>query len=200
MNEKHKWKLWEIPIVILWFVGLFTFFHGIGYSKRTGDFDFKAGYFVIGILIIVPIYFYIRSLIDSEKSFPIENFHKEIVVQDIKRHKICKNIDLSRAIIESYVFGVGKDQNDYANIFYNKSDIEFVKTRLTIENYDKSIPTITAYTNIDKFTLKDIFQKHTSTHVYFDKYIPKHYFLDLEFLEEINLNKEPENQINLKKF
>ncbi|MCD1115921.1 hypothetical protein [Chryseobacterium turcicum] len=200
MKEKHKWKLWEIPIVILWFVGLFTFFHGIGYSKRTGDFDFKAGYFVIGILIIVPVYFYIRSLIDSEKSFPIENFNRDIVVQDIKRHKICKNIDLSRAIIESYVFGVGKDQNDYANIFYNKSDIEFVKTKLTIENYDKSIPTITAYTNIDKFTLKDIFQKHTSTHVYFDKYIPKHYFLDLEFLEEINLNKEPENQINLKKF
>lgn len=199
MKEKHKWKLWEIPIVILWFVGLFTFFHGIGYSKQTGNFDFKAGYFVIGILIIVPVYFYIRSLTDSEKGFPIENFNRDIVVQDIKRHKICKNIDLSHAIIESYVFGVGKDQNEYANIFYNKSDIEFVKTKLTIENYDKSLPTITAFTNIDKFTLKEIFQKHTVTNVYFDKYIPKHYFIDLEFLEEIDLNNEPENQINLKK-
>lgn len=200
MKEKHKWKLWEIPIVILWFVGLFTFFHGIGYSKRTGDFDFKAGYFVIGILIIVPIYFYIRSLIDSEKSFPIENFNRDIVIQDIKHHKIYKNIDLSRAIIESYVFGVGKDQNDYANIFYNESDIEFVKTKLTIENYDKSVPTITAFTNIDKFTLKEIFQKYPSTNVYFDKYIPKHYFIDLEFLEDIDLNNELENQINLEKF
>ncbi|WP_175621742.1 hypothetical protein [Chryseobacterium schmidteae] len=199
MKEKHKGKLWEIPIVILWFVGLFTFFHGIGYSKQTDNFDFKAGYFVIGILIIVPVYFYIRSLTDNEKGFPIESFHKDIVVQDIKRHKICKNVDLSRAIIESYVFGVGKNQNEYANIFYNKRDIEFVKTKLTIENYDKSLPTITAFTNIDKFTLKEIFQKHTFTNVYFDKYIPKHYFIDLEFLEDIDLNSESENQINLKK-
>ena len=106
---------------------------------------------------------------------------------------------MSRAIIESYVFGVGKDQNDYVNIFYNKSDIKFVKTKLTIGNDDKSLPTITAFTNINQLILKEFFQKHTFTNVYFDKYIPNHYFIDLEFLEDINLNNGPENQINLKK-
>ncbi|WP_415329046.1 hypothetical protein [Chryseobacterium sp. MMS23-Vi53] len=199
MKEKEKWKDWQIPIGILWYAGLFILFYGIGYSKSSGTFDFKGGYFVIGILIVAPIYMYIRSIIESEKGFPIENFHKDIVVEDIKRHKICEDVDLSRAVIESHVFGVGKDQNDYANIFYHKSDIEFVKTKITIEYYNKSLPTLTAFTNIDKFTLKEIFQKHSSTKVYFDKYIPSNYYLDLEFLIDIDLNKNSEHQINLKK-
>ncbi|SHM00482.1 hypothetical protein [Chryseobacterium polytrichastri] len=187
MKEKHQWKAWEIPIAILWLIGLFTLFHGIGYSKHSDTLDFKGGYFVIGILIVAPIYLYIRSTIESEKGFPLENFHKDIVVQDIKRHKIFKNIDLSHAVIESYVFGVGKNQNDYANIFYNKNDIEFVKTKITIQNYDKSLPILTAFTNIDKITLNEIFQKHSTTKVYFDKYIPNNYYIDLEFLIDLGI-------------
>ncbi|MFL9834930.1 hypothetical protein [Chryseobacterium terrae] len=199
MKEKAKWTTGKVILFILWYTGLFTLMYGIGYSKSTGNFDFKAGYFVIGILIIAPIYFYVRSLNESKKGFPIENFHKDIVVQDIKRHKICENIDLAKAEIESYVFGIGKDQNDYANIFYNKNDIEFVKTKITIKYYDKSLPIITAFTNIDEITLKKIFQKYTSTKVYFDKYIPTNYYLDLEFLANLNLKESSENQINLSK-
>ncbi|WP_294329156.1 hypothetical protein [uncultured Chryseobacterium sp.] len=54
-------------MVILWFIGLFFFFHGIGYSKHESSLDFKAGYFIIGILIIAPIYYYIHSIIESGK-------------------------------------------------------------------------------------------------------------------------------------
>ncbi|ANF51138.1 hypothetical protein A0O34_11705 [Chryseobacterium glaciei] len=190
MKETPKWKTWQIPIGILWYIGLFILFYGIGYSKNSSTLDFKGGYFVIGILIVAPIYLYIRSIIESEKGFPLENFNKYIVVQDIKRHKICEKIDLTHAVIESYVFGVGKNQNDYANIFYNKSDIEFVKTKITIQYYDKSLPILTAFTNIDKIALKEIFQKQTSTKVYFDKYIPTNYYLDLEFLIDFELNNK----------
>lgn len=187
MKEKQNWNTWKVIITILWYVGLFTLFHGIGYSKNRSTLDFKGGYFVIGILIVAPIYFYIRTIIESEKGFPIENFHKDIVVEDIKRHKICEQVDLTRAVLENHVFGVGKDQNDYANIFYNKSDIEFVKTKITIEYYDKSLPILTAFTNIDPFTLKEIFQEQISTKVYFDKYITTNYYLDLEFLIDLKL-------------
>lgn len=190
MMKKSKWDAWKIIITILWLIGLFTLFYGIGYSKDKDTLDFKGGYFVIGILIVAPIYLYIRSIIEIEKGFPLENFNKDIVVQDIKRHKICENIDLTYAVIESYVFGVGKNQNDYANIFYNKSDIEFVKTKITIQYYDKSLPILTAFTNIDKIALKEIFKKQTSTKVYFDKYIPTNYYLDLEFLIDFDLNNK----------
>ncbi|MGH1519711.1 hypothetical protein [Chryseobacterium sp. JK1] len=174
----------KIAIYIIWLIGVFSFFHGIGYSKNKSNLDFKGGYFVIGILILAPLYYYIFSLIESEKGFPVENFNREIVVQDIKRHRITDDVDLSRAIIEHYVFGVGKDQNDYANIFYYKGDIEFVKTKITIEHIkDNLLITLTAFTNIDKITLKEIFQQYSSTKVYYDKYIPTNYYLDLEFLE-----------------
>lgn len=175
----------KVAIYIIWLIGLFSFFHGIGYSKYESSLDFKAGYFVIGILILAPLYYYIFSTIESEKGFPIENFNREIVVQDIKRHKISESVDLSRSTIEHYVFGVGKDQNDYANIFYYKGDIEFVKSKVTIEYIkNNSLIVLTAFTNIDKIKLKEIFHQYTSTKVYFDKYIPAHYYLDLEFLEK----------------
>ncbi len=185
LPKNKKWTPWTIAMAILWYIGLFLFFHGIGYSKNEGSLDFKAGYFIIGLLIIAPIYYYIRSTIESEKGYFLENFNKEIVIQDIKRHNISENVDLSHAIIESYVFGVGKDQNDYVNIFYNKSDIEFVKTKMTVEyTKDGTSLLLTAYTNIDKITLKEIIdQQFSSTKVYFDKYIPSHYYIDLEFLQ-----------------
>ncbi len=87
-------------------------------------------------------------------------------------------------MIENFVFGVGKDQNDYVNISYNKDDIEFVKTKITVEYTEgNSIRLLTAFTNVDKVTLKEIFKnQHFSTTVYFDKYIPGNYYLDLEFL------------------
>lgn len=192
MKETSKWKTWQIPIGILWYTGLFILFYGIGYSKDKDSLDFKGGYFVIGILIVAPIYLYIRSVIESEKGFPLENFNKDIVVQDIKRYKIFENIDLTDAMIENYVFGVGKNQNDYANIFYHKSDIEFVKTKITIKYYDKSLPALTAFTNIDQFKVKEIFQKQNSTKVYFDKYITTNYYLDLEFLIDFELNDKSE--------
>lgn len=184
LPKNKKWTPWTIAMILLWFIGLFCFFHGIGYSKHESSLNFKAGYFIIGILIIAPIYYYIHSTIQSEKGFPIENFNKEIVVQDIKRHKISEKVDLKSAIIENYVFGVGKDQNDYANIFYNKEGIEFVKSKITLEliKNNSSIP-LTAFTNIDRITLKEIFDQSPSTDVYFDKYIPANYYLDLEFLE-----------------
>lgn len=191
-HPKNKiWSSWKFVIVIIWLVGLLCFYHGIGYSKYESSLDFKAGYFVIGILILAPIYYYIYSIIESEKGFPLENFNKEIVIEDIKRHKITENVDLSRCMIENYVFGVGKDQNDYANIFYNKEGIEFVKSKITIKYIkDKSLITLTAFTNIDKTKLNEIFQQYTSTKVYFDKYIPTNYYLDLEFLE----NWEKQNE------
>lgn len=189
--KNRKWTPWTIAMAILWFIGLFLFFHGIGYSKNDSSLDFKAGYFIIGLLIIAPIYYYIHSTIESEKGFPLENFNKEIVVQDIKRHNISENIDLSRALIESFVFGVGKDQNDYANIFYNKEDIEFVKSKITVEYINNNPPILlTAYTNIDKITLKEIINKRSSTKIYFDKYIPSHYYIDLEFLQNWKIQKK----------
>ncbi|BAP33522.1 uncharacterized protein CHSO_4485 [Chryseobacterium sp. StRB126] len=191
LSKNKKWTPWTIAMTILWFIGLFFFFHGIGYSKYESSLDFKAGYFIIGILIIAPIYYYIHSTIESEKGYPLENFNKEIVIQDIKRHKIFENIDLIHSMIESYVFGVGKDQNDYANIFYNKSGIEFVKTKITVEYTKDDTPLfLTAYTNIDKITLKEIFQQYTSTKVYFDKYIPTNYYLDLEFLQSWEIQND----------
>lgn len=185
LTKNKKWTPLKVAITIIWLVGLFFFFDGIGYSKYESNLDFKAGYFVIGILILAPVYYYVYSIIESEKGFPLENFNKEIVIQDIKRHKIFENVDLSHAMIESYVFGVGKDQNDYVNIFYNKSDIEFVKTKMTIEYTKGNTSTfLTAYTNIDKITLKEIItQQFLSTKVYFDKYIPSNYYIDLEFLQ-----------------
>ncbi|AZB00348.1 hypothetical protein EG359_12270 [Chryseobacterium joostei] len=185
LPKNKKWTPWKLAIFIIWLVGLLCFYHGIGYSKYESSLDFKAGYFVIGILILAPIYYYIYSIIESEKGFPLENFNKEIVIQDIKRHKITENVDLSRCMIENYVFGVGKDQNGYANIFYNKEGIEFVKSKITIEYIkDKSLITLTAFTNIDKTKLNEILQQYTSTKVHFDKYIPTNYYLDLEFLED----------------
>lgn len=182
--KNKKWTPLKVIITVIWLIGLFFFFDGIGYSKDKSSLDFKAGYFVIGILILAPIYYYVYSIIESEKGFPIENFNKEIVIQDIKRHKIFENVDLNSAIIESYVFGAGKDQNDYVNIFYNKESIEFVKSKITLEHIkNKSLITFTAFTNIDKITLKEIFHQYDSTAVYFDKYIPTNYYLDLEFLE-----------------
>ncbi len=47
----------------------FFLFHGIGYSKYKDSLDFKAGYFVIGILMLAPVYYYIHSTIASEKDF-----------------------------------------------------------------------------------------------------------------------------------
>lgn len=182
--KNKKWTPLKVIITVIWLIGLFFFFDGIGYSKDKSSLDFKAGYFVIGILILAPIYYYVYSIIESEKGFPIENFNKEIVIQDIKRHKIFENVDLKSAIIESYVFGAGKDQNDYVNIFYNKESIEFVKSKITLEHIkNKSLITFTAFTNIDKITLKEIFHQYDSTAVYFDEYIPTNYYLDLEFLE-----------------
>lgn len=197
--KKNKREPWEIPVVILWYAGLFSFYHGIGYSEEKNAFDFKGGYFVIGILILAPIYLFIRSIKEKEKSFPVENFHKDIVINDIKKYKIFEEINLTGAEIESYVFGVGKDQNDYANIFYNKNDIEFVKTKVAIPYFNKSLPAITAFTNIDAVTLKDIFQQYSSTKVYFDKYIPTDYYIDLEFLIDFDMQKNAESQIDLKK-
>lgn len=182
--KNKKWTPLKVIITVIWLIGLFFFFDGIGYSKDKSSLDFKAGYFVIGILILAPIYYYVYSIIESEKGFPIENFNKEIVIQDIKRHKIFENVDLKSAIIESHVFGAGKDQNDYVNIFYNKESIEFVKSKITLEHIkNKSLITFTAFTNIDKITLKEIFHQYDSTAVYFDEYIPTNYYLDLEFLE-----------------
>lgn len=185
LAKNKKWTPLKVAITVIWLVGLFFFFDGIGYSKYESSLHFKAGYFVIGILILAPVYYYVYSIIESEKGFPIENFNKEIVIQDIKRHKIFENVDLSRAMIESYVFGVGKDQNDYANIFYNKLDVEFVKTKITVEYTKGDTPIIlTAYTNIDRITVKEIItQQFSSTKVYFDKYIPSNYYIDLEFLQ-----------------
>jgi len=196
--KKDKREPWEIPVVILWYVGLFIFYSGIGYSKEKNAFDFKGGYFVIGILILAPIYLFIRSIKEKEKSFPVENFHKDIVIHQIKKYKICEEINLAGAEIESYVLGVGKDQNDYANIFYNKNYIEFVKTKITIPYFNKSLAAITAFTNIDAVTLKEIFHSHPSAKVYFDKYIITNYYIDLEFLEDPSLIKS-EFQTNLKK-
>ncbi|MFZ4931834.1 hypothetical protein [Chryseobacterium sp. Mn2064] len=182
--KSKKWTPLRVVITICWLIGLLFFFHGIGYSKNNSNLDFKGGYFVIGILILAPVYYYVYSIIESEKGFPVENFNREVVVPDIKRHKITEDVDLSQAIIEHYVFGVGKDQNDYTNIFYYKGDIEFVKTKITIEYIkDNLLITLTAFTNIDKITLKEIFQQYPSTKVYYDKYIPTNYYLDLEFLE-----------------
>ena len=121
--KNKKWTPWNIAIAIaiIWLVGLFFLFHGIGYSKYNDSLDFKGGYFVIGILILAPVYYYIHSIIESEKGFPLENFNKDLIIQDIKRYKICGHVDLRNAMIENFVFGVGKDQNDYVNIFYNKT-------------------------------------------------------------------------------
>lgn len=184
--KKHKREPWEIPVLILWYVGLFIFYHGIGYSKEKNAFDFKGGYFVIGILILAPIYLFIRSLKENDKPFAVENFHRDITIGTIKKYKICEDIDLTGAAIESYVFGIGKDQNDYANIFYNQNDIKFVKTKVTIPYFNKSLPVITAFTNIEAMVLKEIFRHHISATVYFDKYIPTNYYIDLAFLEDIN--------------
>lgn len=185
--KKHKREPWEIPVIILWYVGLFIFYYGIGYSKEKNAFDFKGGYFVIGILILAPIYLFIRSIKENEKAFPVENFHRDIVMGTIKKYKICEDIDLTRAVIESYVFGTGKDQNDYANIFYNQNNIKFVKTKVTIPYFNKSLPVITAFTNIEAIILKEIFRHHIYATVYFDKYIPTNYYIDLAFLEDLNL-------------
>ncbi|GEN76855.1 hypothetical protein [Chryseobacterium hagamense] len=197
--KKDKREPWEIPVMILWYAGLFSFYHGIGYSREKNVFDFKGGYFVIGILILAPIYLFIRSIKEKEKSFPVENFHKDIVISDIKKYKICEDIDLTASVIESYVFGVGKDQNDYVNIFYNKNDIEFVKTKVTISYFNKSLPDIAAFTNIEAVALKEIFQKYSLTKVYFDKYILTNYYLDLEFLIDLDIQKNTESQRDLKK-
>lgn len=190
MKEKSKFKIWQIPLIITLFVGMCLVAYGAGGKPKLPPYhksSFKAEYFIGGLCILIPLYLYIRYMMDEEEGFPLENFHKDIVIQDIKRHKICENIDLTHAVIESYVFGVGKNQNEYANIFYNKSDIEFVKTKITIQYYDKSLPILTAFTNIDKITLKEIFQKHSTIKVYFDKYIPNNYYLDLEFLIELDI-------------
>jgi hypothetical protein len=161
--------------------------------------SFKAEYFIGGLCILIPLYLYIHYMMDDEENFSLKNFNRDIIIDDIKKYRITGKVDLSAAIIESYIFGIGKDQNDYVNIFYNKINIEFVKTKITFENYNKSTPTLTAFTNIDQLTLKEIFQKYASTKVYFDKYIPTNYYIDLEFLEDLNLNKEADSQINFKK-
>ncbi|WP_431610564.1 hypothetical protein [Chryseobacterium sp. 'Rf worker isolate 10'] len=183
--KNKKWTPWNIAIAIICLVGLFFLFHGIGYSKYNDSLDFKGGYFVIGILILAPVYYYIHSIIESEKGFPLENFNKDLIIQDIKRYKICGHVDLRNAMIENFVFGVGKDQNDYVNIFYNKTGIEFVKTKITVEyTEENSTRLLTAFTNVDKLTLKEIFKnQYLSTTVYFDKYIPGNYYLDLEFIQ-----------------
>jgi len=183
--KNKKWTPWNIAIAIIWLVGLFFLFHGIGFSKYNDSLDFKGGYFVIGILILAPVYYYIHSIIESEKGFPLENFNKNLIIQDIKRYKICGHVDLRNAMIENFVFGVGKDQNDYVNIFYNKTGIEFVKTKITVEyTEENSTRLLIAFTNVDKLTLKEIFKnQYLSTTVYFDKYIPGNYYLDLEFIQ-----------------
>jgi len=187
MKKNKKWKTLEIPLAFLWIIGLFCLMYGLGMKGRgvKTDQPFRAEYFIAGIFIVAPIYMYIRHIIDSEKGFPLENFNKELITQDIKQYKICGQVDLNNAVIESFVFGIGKDQNDYLNISYNKDGIEFVKTKITVEYTDGDSPiTLTAFTNIDRITLKEIFQyQHSSTTVYFDKYIPGNYYLDLEFLQ-----------------
>lgn len=192
MKEKSKFKIWHIPLIITLFVGMYLVAYGAGGKSKYPPYhrsSFKSEYFIGGLCILIPLYLYIRYMMDEEEGFPLENFHKDIVIQDIKRHKTFKNIDSTNAFIESYIFGVGKNQNDYANIFYNKNDIEFVKTKITIQYYDKSLPTLTAFTNLDEITLKGIFQKHSTTKVYFDKYVPNNYYIDLEFLIGLDINE-----------
>ncbi|WP_126652480.1 hypothetical protein [Chryseobacterium aureum] len=89
-------------------------------------------------------------------------------------------------MIENFVFGAGKEQNDYVYISYNKTGIEFIKTKITVEYTEENsiCRLLTAYTNIDTITLKEIFKnQYSSATVYFDKYIPGNYYLDLEFLQ-----------------
>ncbi|PQA92360.1 hypothetical protein B0A69_15040 [Chryseobacterium shigense] len=187
MKEKQKPKIWEILISVIGLIGLFMLFYGIG-GKVKGTkriLPFEADYFVGGLCILIPIYFYIFSKANNEEGFPLKNFNRKLVIDDIKKYRISGQVDLKKAVIESFVFGIGKIQNDYVNIFYNKGDIEFVKTKITVECTDGDFPTtITALTNIDTITLNEIFQKQlTSATVYFDKYIPSNYYIDLEFLE-----------------
>ncbi|MDN3691138.1 hypothetical protein QWZ06_02095 [Chryseobacterium tructae] len=188
MSKKRKLKIWEIPITIAGLVGLFMFMHGMG-GKIKGTHrteSFKVEYFMGGLSILALVYFYIftKGSNEEEEGFSLKDFNRNLIVDDIKRYKISATIDLSKAVVESFVFGVGKDQNDYVNIFYNKIDIEFVKTKMTVEYInDNTSILLTAYTNIDKITLKEIIDKHSSTKIYFDKYIPNNYYIDLEFLQ-----------------
>ncbi|MCS4303893.1 hypothetical protein [Chryseobacterium sp. BIGb0232] len=188
MKEKRKLKIWEIPITIAGLIGLFMFIHGIGGkikgTNRTES--FKVEYFIGGISILALVYFFIftQGSDEEEEGFSLKNFNRNLIVDDIKRYHISGTIDLSTAIIESFIFGVGKTQNDYVNIFYNKNDIEFVKTKMTVEYINGDSPLLLiAYTNIDTITLRDIIQQQPSTTVYFDKYIPSDYYIDLSFLQ-----------------
>lgn len=190
--KNSKFKIWHIPIVIAWFIGLFMLFYGSGRSRRRTMYygsSFRIEYFTAGLIILISVYLIIQYIKTDRKNFSPENFHKEIVISGIKQYKICEDIDLTAAGIESYVFGIGKDQNDYANIFYNRNDIEFVKTKITIPYFNKSLPEIKAFTNIDAVILKEIFQEYSSTKVYFDKYIPTNYYIDLEFLIDSDIQK-----------
>lgn len=195
MREKQKRKIWEIPITIAGLVGLFMFMYGMG-GKIKGTHrteSFKVEYFMGGLSILALVYFYIftKGSNEEEEGFSLKDFNRNLIVDDIKRYKISGTVDLSRAVIESFVFGVGKTQNDYVNIFYNKNDIEFVKTKITVEyNNDNTPILLTAYTNIDKITLKEIIDKHSSTKIYFDKYIPSHYYIDLEFLQSCEIQNK----------
>ncbi|SHG72067.1 hypothetical protein [Chryseobacterium vrystaatense] len=194
MKEKQKPKIWEILIGFIGLIGLFMLFHGMGGkikgTKRISPFN--ADYFVGGLCILIPIYFYIFSKFKNEEGFSLKNFNRKLVITDIKKYRISGEIDLSKAVIESFVFGIGKTQNDYVNIFYNKVDIEFVKTKIIVEYTGGDAPaTVTAFTNIDKITLTEIFQKQqSSATIYFDKYIPTDYYLDLEFLEGWEIQNE----------
>lgn len=187
MKEKRKLKIWEIPVTIALLAGLVMFMYGMGGkikgTKRTEP--FRVEYFMGGLSLLAFVGFYIFSKNKSEEGFSLENFNRDLIIDDIKRYNISGTVDLSKAVMESFVFGVGKTQNDYVNIFYNKLDIEFVKTKVTVEYTNGDTPLIlTAYTNIDKITLKEIIaQQLPSTRVYFDKYIPSDYYIDLEFLQ-----------------
>lgn len=196
MNEKRKRKILEIPITIAGLIGLYLFMHGLGGRiKGTNRVEsFKIEYFMSGISLLALVYFYIFTKAGSEdgEGFSLKNFNRNLIVDDIKRYQISGTVDLSKAVIESFVFGVGKTQNDYVNIFYNKSDIEFVKTKMTVEYTNGDAPLIlTAYTNIDRITLKEIIdQQFSSTRVYFDKYIPSDYYIDLEFLQNLEIQNK----------
>lgn len=163
-------------------------FHGSGssgYGRSRHRSDFKPEYFLGGLAILVPLYFYLyyEKKKEKEGSFPLKYFNREIVVEDIKRYKRTENISLNNVTIESYIFGVGKDQNDYVNIFYHSGEIEFVKTKITIEvTQNNSTKKFIAFTNLDHLKVKEIFKSQISTTIYFDKYIPANYYLDLEFL------------------
>lgn len=191
MKGKQKNILFHILLSFIWIVGLFMFFEGFGSGGKYSKMVFKPTYFFTGLIIIVLPYCYYLYTRKRNKTFPqLDKFNKAHVANKIKVHNATSNIDLTRVEIENCTFTARKQQNDIINIFYNENNSEIVKTKITAKCKGDFTATITAMTNIDKNILKEIFQnKHTSTLVYFDKYSPKNYYFDLEFLVDLNLKE-----------